>query len=347
MKFLDIRKLRCIGMMLLALVTTAFLGSCESMMENEGDCAAVYKVKFSYTMNIFEVDAFTSKVKSVSLFVFDKQGRLVTVQTEAGAALADSRFAMVLELPAGTYDMIAWCGLADNSDFTLANAINPASKEDLVCSLQTATRAAALSQTALAPVWHGQVDNVVLSAEQEGEEVVATIDLTKDTNTVRIILQHYQGKELNPDDFEFIITSDNGIMNYDNSLLPCDEITYREWTKHAGEVAMPDDEADLGETTSISSVISEIDVARLVKDGHRPTLTVQQRDAEKPILRLPMIDLLLSAKGEARHQMSDQEYLDRQDEYNIIFFLNDENGWYMNSGIWVNSWHVIEYHPNI
>ena len=38
--------------------------------------------------------------------------------------------------------------------------------------------------------------------------------------------------------------------------------------------------------------------------------------------------------------MSDQEYLDRQDEYNLTFFL-DEHGLWTTSVIIINSWSVV------
>jgi hypothetical protein len=38
--------------------------------------------------------------------------------------------------------------------------------------------------------------------------------------------------------------------------------------------------------------------------------------------------------------MEDQEYLDRQDEYNMTFFL-DESGNWISSSIIVNSWRVV------
>jgi hypothetical protein len=38
--------------------------------------------------------------------------------------------------------------------------------------------------------------------------------------------------------------------------------------------------------------------------------------------------------------MSDQEYLDRQDEYNMTFFLDEFGNW-ASSRIIINSWNVI------
>ena len=38
--------------------------------------------------------------------------------------------------------------------------------------------------------------------------------------------------------------------------------------------------------------------------------------------------------------MSDQEYLDRQDEYNMTFFLDENNRW-LATTIIINSWRVV------
>ena len=334
-------------MRLAALVIALLFCSCESLMEGEGDCRVVYKVKFRFTRNILDADAFPSKVGSVSLFVFDKQGRCIETLTESGAALAEENYAMVLDLPAGTYDLIAWCGLDGNDDFALADALNPQTKDDLICSLRPGSRAGAECRKPLSALWHGLADNVVLPADTYGEVVVETIYLTKDTNTVRIILQHFKGNELDPDDFGFTITDDNGIMNWDNSLLPCDTITYREYSKIPAQVAMPDADRESGDKTAVSSLLAEIDVARLVSEGgHKSSiLTVSRVGAEKPVVRLPLTDLLLMAKGEIRKDMDDQEYLDRQDEYNVILFLDDA-GWYINGGVWINSWHIRDFTLN-
>ena len=337
---------RYAGMIPLVLFVAAFFCSCEPFLDYEGDCHIVYKVKFKYTMNILEADAFPSKVKSVSLFIFDhKTQKFVDVITESGSVLAEENYAMTLQLKEGTYDFIAWCGLEGNENFALDNGNTPQTKEDLICRLYPKSRADALSETSLAPLWHGQVDAVTIPKEEayaNKEKIVATIDLTKDTNTIRVVLQHYKGKELIPEDYEFFITDDNGILNWDNELLPCDNIIYREWSKESAEVSMPDEDMGSADRTAVSSLLAELDVARLVKEGHRPILTVTRQNAEKPVLRLPLIDLLLVAKGDARHDMGDQEYLDRQDEYNIIFFLDDD-GWYINGGIWINSWHIRDF----
>ncbi len=46
-------------------------------------------------------------------------------------------------------------------------------------------------------------------------------------------------------------------------------------------------------------------------------------------------------KGEYNKSMSDQDYLDRQDDYTMTFFIDSENRWYTHAGIYINSWYVV------
>lgn len=44
--------------------------------------------------------------------------------------------------------------------------------------------------------------------------------------------------------------------------------------------------------------------------------------------------------------MSDQEYLDRQDEYNMTFFLDPDDRW-IDQYIYINSWHLVIQHGRL
>ena len=57
-------------------------------------------------------------------------------------------------------------------------------------------------------------------------------------------------------------------------------------------------------------------------------------------MRIPLIDYLLLIKGHYGN-MGDQEYLDRQDDYSILFFLDHGKNWYIAGGIYINSWAVV------
>lgn len=339
MKLFDRRSLRFAAAMFAA--TTVALASCDSAIyDDEGDCSVRYHVGFRYKKNVLDVDAFASQVKSVSLFVFDRNGTLVATKTESGEALAREGYSMQVDVAPGRYDLVAWCGLTESEAFSLVGGARPARKEDLACRLARVTpdgATAARRDKPLDALFHGYAENVEFP-DTYGDHVAGVVDLTKNTNTVRVILQHYNGRELDKDDFSFTVTDDNGLMNYDNTLLDDEIIVYGECKKQSGEVSLPDGSRTV---TSISSVIAQIDLARLVKEGHAPELTVACKDKSEPLFRLPLIDLLLCAKGDVPYAKEDQDYLDRQDNYNLIFFIDDENGWYAKGGIWINSWHVM------
>ena len=324
--------------MLLALaVLLPSMESCESIYEEEGDCSVTYRVAFRYVKNIVEADAFPSQVHSVSLYVFDKGGRLVTSKTESGTALAQPGYSMEIDVEPGTYDVIAWCGLEGGDSFSLKGGAKPASKEDLICRM--ARTAASTSSVELNPLFHGMME--LTFPEDPGVHVLGPVDLTKDTNTIRIVLQSYNGMVLNANDFNFKITDANGLMNYDNRLMDDDVITYSYWSKKEAIVDVPGTKATV---ESVSSVVAEISMARLVPE-HNPTLTVTAKnelEAGKDgiVLTLPLKDLLLVARGEAKSHLSEADYLDYQDDWTLVFFVTDQRSWYMDAGIYVNGWHM-------
>lgn len=338
-RLLEIR--RCINSVILAIVALVWavvLNGCSMIYEEEGDCYVRYKVEFRFTNNIMETDAFASKVESVNLLVYDKGGRLVTSKTESGNALKTEHYQMEIDVEPGVYDLVAWCGLEGSNAFTLTGGAAPATIGDAICVMsRESDDEKAYSKKQLSPLFHAMdVDVNFPGGNAYGDVVVSVMDLIKDTNTIRIVLTHYNGTGINPDDFTFTIEDNNGKMYYDNTLMDDEIITYREWTKRD----MPTVETDGREISSVSSMIAEIDVARLMTT-HNPRLTIQARDHAEPVLSLPITQLLLYAKGEAKSAMSDQRYLDCQDEYNLVFFLTDQDGWYMNAGIYINGWHLM------
>ena len=50
---------------------------------------------------------------------------------------------------------------------------------------------------------------------------------------------------------------------------------------------------------------------------------------------------LLLVKGNYNENLSDQEYLDRMDDFSMVFFLNPNDTWYSAIGVYINSWAVV------
>ena len=80
-------------------------------------------------------------------------------------------------------------------------------------------------------------------------------------------------------------------------------------------------------------------VGRLV-EGQRPVLVVKNVAEDRTVLSVPLIDYALLVKGNYNKDMDNQEYLDRQDEYSMTFFL-DESGEWISSSVIINSWRVV------
>lgn len=334
MKLLErIQSLKTWAMLLFAAGT---LASCNILDEEEQDCA-VY-VSFKYDMNMKFADAFANSVKSVTLYAFDKNGKLAFQKTEEGSMLAQEGYAMRLdEISRGEqdeYDFITWAGLANNPSFSVPLLqVGTSTKEDLICQLKRAEGGVVSDD--LEALFHGQKTG--MSFSRAGSEKV-TIPLTKNTNNIRIVLQHLSGKPVEVEKFHFTITDKNGLMNYDNSLLLDEVLTYQAWRKDQGSASLGDPSLGTEDGTTLNVAIAELTVGRLMADME-PVLTVTNDEGEK-VLSIPLVDYALMVKGHYNRNMSDQEYLDRQDEYNMTFFL-DERGYWLNSRILINGWAIV------
>lgn len=334
-----------IGTMAYAVLAALFLfTSCNHVLyEDEGDCEVTYRLKFRYDMNMKFADAFAHEVKSVKLYAFDPQGKLVWQTAESGEALASEDYSILLPLDPGDYHFVAWCGLDNGESFTVPNIEVGDRYEAIDCKLNRTYEAdgGAVSKNDLHPLFHGEL-RATLPTSDDGGDYVYTLPLTKDTNVFRIVLQHLSGVDLDPDDFTFRIEDNNGWMASDNSLIDDEPITYHAWATYSGAAGVESDAG--GSFTEVRVAIAELTVGRLVmrdwSKTSKPVLVIRRANDGELIARIPIIDYALLVKGYYNRSMSDQEYLDRQDEYNMTFFLDANHHW-LRSLILINSWRVV------
>ena len=314
--------------------------SCEDILEEEMvDCSVEYRVKFKYDHNMKFADAFANEVRSVTLYAFDKDGKFVYQRTEQGDILAEDGYSMPVEVEAGDYRFITWAGLEGEESFSVPVLTQGVSTiDELTCRMNritTRSDGTAIVNEDLKPLWHGEVVQHSFTSRAAMVQEL-TVPLMKNTNNVRIVLQHLSGSPVEVDKFTFTITDENGWMDYDNSLLEDEQLTYYAWRTDDG-VAELDADGSRAQT-SIGVAIAELTVGRLVLENN-PILTITNEKGEK-VLSIPLIDYALLVKGYYNRDMDDQEYLDRQDEFNMTFFLDEEDHW-VNSHISINSWKVV------
>ena len=328
--------------LIMAIALGSAVVSCDNILaEEEEDCSVHYRVKFKYDYNMKYADAFANEVSSVTLYAFDDNGKLAFQKTEEGEILKSPDYYMDLDVPSGDYRIITWAGrLDEEASFSVPLLTEGVSTyEELKCKMERAySRAAdgsAFINTELTGLWHGDLQTHNFPSRAALVETV-TLPLVKNTNKIRIILQQMNGLGLDVDKFEFTITDNNGYMNYDNMLLDDEILTYYPYFRADGSTAF-DDDTQAEEGDNINVAVAQLTVGRLVVEQN-PYLTITNKENGETVLSIPLIKYLLLTEAEG-HDMSNQEYLDRQDEYHMTFFLDENMSW-INTQIVINDWIV-------
>lgn len=335
-------------------LTALFLTSCNNpVLDGEGDCQVHYYLQFVYNKNLKWADAFPSEVNSVNLYAFDSKGVFVKEYICRGEALSQPGYTLELDLNPGQYQLVAWCGLENDGvemgSFTVPSPTPGVTTiDELTCSLNTTSTAEypVYSNKMLDFMYHGLLD-VDLPDSQDGASYNYTMYLTKDTNHIRIILQQLSAEDMNPDQFEFTIEDSNGVLAYDNDLLGNTMVTYQQWNLQPGvaDVTTENDQ-DWSSLVSVQCVIADLSVSRMMADHSSDFfLTVTDLKANKKMInRVPVIQYALLSKDyyemAYKHQMTDQDFLDREDEYILTFFI-DENLRWVTTYININAWRIV------
>ena len=326
------------------------LGSCDSLIyDYEGDCDPHYKVRFRFDWNLHFADAFPNEVNAVTLYIVDPEsGDIVWQRSESGDALKADGYLMDVDgIAPGNYKLLAWCGEGVGPHFTVPEASHHTGLTCTMARNHEDGHAGGTVRSDMNRLYHGHVD-VANFPEDEGTHIV-TVPLIKNTNEVNIVLQHLSGEPVNKDDYTFTITAANGSMDWDNHLLDDETITYYAHTTMSGTAGVtwpqgPDDPSvetmgTRAPLTTMSACVASHTISRLTKEQQKDVhVTVYNKKGEK-ILSIPLIDYALLVKG-SYAKMDDQEYLDRQDKYDLVFFLDQGDRW-MNAYIYINSWKLV------
>ena len=312
---------------MLAVATVLFtLTSC--IKDDLQPCPLGVSLRFVYDYNMEYANAFPPKVDCVTLYIYDAEGNYLATHTETSEVLKDENYRMRIDLEEGTYQFVAYGGLACG-EHTFAPVAEPAlgSKfSDLNVAMQGD---GVTSDVKLHDLFYGKLDVTV-----EGEEYKDyTLYMMKNTNNVRIILQQLNYQPLSVEDFDFKITDDNTLFNWDNNLIPNGTITYTPWSQ--GEETVGESGAEHSEVTV---AYAELSTSRLMLENH-PRLIITAREDGHEIVNIPLNDYLLLLKSDLYADMPDQEFLDRESEWSLIFFLDDDNLW-LQTVIVINDWVV-------
>lgn len=298
------------------------------------------EVTFTYKQNMLGADAFDSQVHCIDLYVFDSNGKLVSHTKETDNSLIkQGNYSTTLYLNPGTYQALAYGGLAcqDSSFDPLFKSNEQLTINEMKIKLDKKFYTSS-----------DEKDNVVdklhdlfygYTSFQVNEETISpvNIDMMKDTNIIHISLQNVSGEPIDVYDFDFTIKDNNGLLDYKNNIISDEDITYLPFRKYNSFY----DDSDADNLKSYTAVAS-FAVSKLSVDN-TPKLIVKNNlsEAEDPtVLEIPLINYILLFKEAYHSEMTDQDYLDRENEWNFIFFLDDTKQSWAGVQIIVGDWTV-------
>ena len=186
---------------------------------------------------------------------------------------------------------------------------------------------------------------------KEGYATYATISLIRDTKHLNITLRQIDNPEaINADDYEVTIVDDNATLASDNAVISGDSLLYTpyaQWTTRYEDNEGTSIEGDIHPATR-SSVINRTAHYNLMfnrlmydKDSEKcAKLHIRNKQSGNIVALINLPSIL--AEGRIAYEWqnySPQEYLDREYDYELDFFLLSGDEWkYIDIRIHVLAW---------
>lgn len=334
--------------MLLTLPAVGLL-SCNLVKEDLDECPPELQPKlelrFVYDYNMEFANAFHKQVDCLSAYFFNEDGNLVAVEKVTDSnLLADEAYRMYPEIEPGKYTVVAYGGMeCDQSSFSHINTPVDGLK---LTDLHVALDGDCLTEPdrlRLHNHYYGKAEFTYDALK----DTYATVELMRNTNSIQIALQHVNGSEIDHNDFVFEIIDDNDHFNHENNLLPTGEITYKPWNTENRSTGTVGSRADGSvEEREWYAAIAQFTTSRLVHNkGVSTTLKVSKADTGETIFKVPLVNYMLMFKDgdttSGAAGMGNQEYLDRENSWRFVFFLDDSNdNLWVSTRIIVNDWEV-------
>ena len=336
-----------LGGVLVTLPVAGCFTGCNLVREDLAECPMpVVELRFVYEYNMEFANAFHNQVDCLAAYFFNSDGRLVAIEkvTEQ-ELLADENYRMHPELPVGDYHVVAYGGMeCERASFSNSNMTDGS----LLTDMQVHLNPACLIDDGKRRL-HNQFFGAADFSVDTENDTRATVQMMRNTNSIQIALQHLNGKPVDCNDFDYEITDDNNDFDYDNNLLATGEITYKPYNTENRATGTSVDEENGGEVQQWYAALAQFTTSRLVKrtvQNNKQTSTylhVRRVKDGKTIIRIPLINYMLLFKSNntaaGLDYMGDQEYLDRENTWNFVFFLDENNLW-ISTRLIINDWEV-------
>lgn len=367
-KFINNNWFKLVCFSAIALTT---MSSC--IKEDMDDCPpAISKValQFDYTYNVKQADAFAAEVKNINVYAFDENGKFFDSYIESREKFETGYTMEITGLKDGKYTFVCLArdrqvmsrAEDDEMEFSFASLTPGVSTiDDLTVRMGKDNGEKIKNDKEFAALYTAktQVDFQRLNQKgNEGTVVTSTLSLMKCTKTYRIVLLPYENDQADfkPENFDVRIEGSAAWLDHKGEKVKNEKITYLPYNMerranydgaHTEVNEEPVDQALIYDLSS-SRMFERQNDRRVVRDGDKNNyddkriIITDLRDKDHPIeLFNHSLPWFLALCGEKVNQnWDDQEYLDREDHYVLMFYVSDKRDYNMITKVNVNGWNV-------
>lgn len=367
-KFINNNWFKLVCFSAIALTT---MSSC--IKEDMDDCPpAISKValQFDYTYNVKQADAFAAEVKNINVYAFDENGKFFDSYIESREKFETGHTMEITGLKDGKYTFVCLArdrqvmsrAEDDEMEFSFASLTPGVSTiDDLTERMGKDNGEEIKNDKEFAALYTAktQVDFQRLNQKgNEGTVVTSTLSLMKCTKTYRIVLLPYENDQADfkPENFDVRIEGSAAWLDHKGEKMKNERITYLPYNMerranydgaHTEVNEEPVDQALIYDLSS-SRMFERQNDRRVVRDGDKNDyddkriIITDLRDKDHPIeLFNHSLPWFLALCGEKVNQnWGDQEYLDREDHYVLMFYVSDKRDYNMITKVNVNGWNV-------
>lgn len=367
-KFINNNWFKLVCFSAIALTT---MSSC--IKEDMDDCPpAISKValQFDYTYNVKQADAFAAEVKNINVYAFDENGKFFDSYIESREKFETGHTMEITGLKDGKYTFVCLArdrqvmsrAEDDEMEFSFASLTPGVSTiDDLTERMGKDNGKEIKNDKEFAALYTAktQVDFQRLNQKgNEGTVVTSTLSLMKCTKTYRIVLLPYENDQADfkPENFDVRIEGSAAWLDHKGEKVKNEKITYLPYNMerranydgaHTEVNEEPVDQALIYDLSS-SRMFERQNDRRVVRDGDKNNyddkriIITDLRDKDNPIeLFNHSLPWFLALCGEKVNQnWDDQEYLDREDHYVLMFYVSDKRDYNMITKVNVNGWNV-------
>lgn len=367
-KFINNNWFKLVCFSAIALTT---MSSC--IKEDMDDCPpAISKValQFDYTYNVKQADAFAAEVKNINVYAFDENGKFFDSYIESREKFETGHTMEITGLKDGKYTFVCLArdrqvmsrAEDDEMEFSFASLTPGVSSiDDLTERMGKDNGEGIKNDKEFAALYTAktQVDFQRLNQNgNEGTVVTSTLSLMKCTKTYRIVLLPYENDQADfkPENFDVRIEGSSAWLDHKGEKVKNERITYLPYNMerranydgaHTEVNEEPVDQALIYDLSS-SRMFERQNDRRVVRDGDKNNyddkriIITDLRDKDNPIeLFNHSLPWFLALCGEKVNQnWDDQEYLDREDHYVLMFYVSDKRDYNMITKVNVNGWNV-------